>query len=190
MTSETGADAEAQTETTSSFNLLLEREIPKLRRYAHALARGGIRADDLVQDCFVRALEKQHLFRRGSNLRAWLFTILHNTSVNQVRRAVREGTVVDVEEAVAAPALVQSARQGDRVKLHDLHRALGRLPEEQRQVLLLVSLEGLPYDRAAEVLDVPTGTVRSRLSRARAALRRLMDGGDARPKAAAAVVAA
>jgi RNA polymerase sigma-70 factor (ECF subfamily) len=150
----------------------IEAEIPRLRRYARALARDTATADDLVQDCLTRALGKLHLWQEGTDLRAWLFTILHNQYVNQVRRSVREGTAVGLSET--EPLLTRAAHQGRRLELRDLERAIAKLPEEQRTVILLVGLEGMRYEDVAEVLDVPIGTVRSRLSRGREALRRLM----------------
>lgn len=150
----------------------IEAEIPRLRRYARALARDMATADDLVQDCLARALGKLHLWQEGSDLRAWLFTILHNQYVNQVRRAVREGAAVGLSET--EPQLMRAPHQGNRLEVRDLDRAMAKLPEEQRAVILLVGLEGMRYEEAAEVLDVPVGTVRSRLSRGRDALRRLM----------------
>lgn len=151
---------------------LLGPEIPRLRRYARALTRDTTRADDLVQNCLARAVAKQHLWQEGTDLRAWLFTILHNQHVNDVRRSAREGVAVPVEEMAAA--LPVEANAIDALALRDLHRAMGRLPEEQRQVILLVGLEGLRYEQAAQILDVPVGTVRSRLSRGRDTLRVLM----------------
>lgn len=156
----------------SEFGRQIEQEIPRLRRYARALTRDTTRADDLVQSCLMRALAKSHLWERGTDLRAWLFTILHNQHVNDVRRAVREGVSVPVEDA--APMLTAPAAQGASLDLRDLDRAMARLPEEQRQVLLLVGLEGMRYEEVAAVLQLPVGTVRSRLSRGREALRRLM----------------
>ena len=150
----------------------IEAEIPRLRRYARALTRDVVAADDLVQDCLVRGLAKLHLWKAGTDLRAWLFTILHNQYVNQVRRTVREGTAVSVSETDLS--LTRAADQGKRLELRDLDRALARLPEEQRTVILLVGLEGMRYDAVAEVIGVPVGTIRSRLSRGREALRRLV----------------
>ncbi len=138
----------------------IEAEIPRLRRYARALTRDVVSADDLVQDCLTRALGKLHLWQEGSDLRAWLFTILHNQYVNHIRRAVREGAVVALNET--EPMLSRAPQQGRRLELRDLERAIAQLPEEQRSVILLVA-----------VLDVPVGTIRSRLSRGREALRRL-----------------
>jgi RNA polymerase sigma-70 factor (ECF subfamily) len=150
----------------------IEDEIPRLRRYARALTRDLSAADDLVQDCLTRALGKAHLWQEGSDLRAWLFTILHNQHVNQVRRAVREGAAVALGDN--EPHLTSSASQTRRLELRDLERAITQLPEEQRSVILLVGLEGMRYEEVASVLDVPVGTVRSRLSRGREMLRQLM----------------
>jgi RNA polymerase sigma-70 factor, ECF subfamily len=150
----------------------IEAEIPRLRRYARALTRDAAATDDLVQDCLARALGKLHLWQEGTDLRAWLFTILHNQFVNQVRRAIREGAPVGLSET--EPLLTQAPHQGKRLELRDLERAIGKLPEEQRSVILLVGLEGMRYEEVAEILDVPIGTVRSRLSRGREVLRRLM----------------
>jgi RNA polymerase sigma-70 factor (ECF subfamily) len=157
----------------SDFARLLQNEIPRLRRYARALTRDPARADDLVQSCLVRAIAKEHLWEPGTDLRAWLFTILHNQNVNEIRRSAREGVVVAVEDV--APVLTVAPRAGASLQLRDLERAIRLLPEEQRQVILLVGLEGMRYEEVAAVLDIPIGTVRSRLSRGREMLRRLMD---------------
>ena len=151
----------------------IEAEIPRLRRYARALTRDVVTADDLVQDCLTRALGKLHLWQQGTDLRAWLFTILHNQYVNHIRRAVREGSAVGLNES--EPLLSRAPQQGKRLELRDLERAIAKLPEEQRAVILLVGLEGMRYEEVAAVLDVPVGTIRSRLSRGREALRRLTD---------------
>ena len=148
----------------------IEAEIPRLRRYARALTHDAVSADDLVQDCLTRALAKIHLWQEGSDLRAWLFTILHNQHVNRIRRAVREGAMVALNET--EPMLSHAPQQGKRLELRDLERAIAQLPEEQRLVILLVGLEGMRYEEVAAVLDVPVGTIRSRLSRGREAQRR------------------
>lgn len=145
--------------------------IPRLRRYARALVSERSRADDLVQDTLERAWAKLHLFRAGTDLRAWLFTVMHNVYVNQVR-AARE--MVEFDESVLEGDLRDP--QGERLEVRDLERALQRLPAEQRQVLLLVALEDMSYDETARALGVPIGTVMSRLSRARERLRALMHG--------------
>jgi RNA polymerase sigma-70 factor, ECF subfamily len=154
------------------FHRLLEAEIPRLRRYARALTRNAVRADDLVQDTLTRALLKRHLWEPGTDLRAWLFTIMHNQNVNEVRRAARDAVAVDIDQCVGT-AIATTDPTGSR-QLHELQRAIGRLPEEQRQVLLLVGLEGMSYEDTAAILGIPVGTVRSRLSRGRDFLRKLM----------------
>ena len=150
----------------------IEAEIPRLRRYARALTRDVTAADDLVQDCLTRALGKLHLWQKGTDLRAWLFTILHNQYVNYVRRSVREGAAVGLSDG--EPLLTRAPQQGQRLELRDLERAIAKLPEEQQSAILLVGLEGMHYDEVAAVLGVPVGTIRSRLSRGREALRRLV----------------
>jgi RNA polymerase sigma-70 factor (ECF subfamily) len=157
--------------TMNDFARLLEVEIPRLRRYARALTRDVSRADDLVQSCLTRAVAKQHLWQPGTDLRAWLFTILHNQHVNDVRRLVREGNTVELGDA---PQLTVQSNAIPSLELRDLERAIHKLPEEQRSVILLIGLEGMRYEEVAAVLDVPVGTVRSRLSRGRDQLRRLM----------------
>lgn len=161
----------------------IEEEIPRLRRYARALTRDVTAADDLVQDCLTRALSKVHLWQKGTDLRAWLFTILHNQYVNNVRRAVREGSAVSLSDS--EPSLTTMPNQAKRLELRDLQRAIAQLPEEQRAVILLVGLEGMRYEEVARVLEVPVGTIRSRLSRGREMLRQLMgfaaeEGGEVR----------
>ena len=157
----------------SDFDGLIEQHIPRLRRYARALTGDRTAADDLVQDTLERALSRFHLWRQGSDLRAWLFTIMHNVFVNQVRsRARRYHESLETEpaaEAVRAP-------EPDWIELRDIANALSRLPHEQRAVVLLVGLEQFTYDEAAQVLGVPIGTVMSRLSRARERLRTLLGG--------------
>jgi RNA polymerase sigma-70 factor (ECF subfamily) len=150
----------------------LAAQIPGLRRYARVLVHDVVTADDLVQDCLARALGRLHLWRPGTNLRAWLFTILHNQYVSEVRRSVRRGSTVELSDAT----LPSRAASHDKVlELRDLDRALDQLPAGMRAVILLVGLEGMPYDAVAKILGIPVGTVRSRLSRGRSALRRLMD---------------
>jgi RNA polymerase sigma factor (sigma-70 family) len=145
--------------------------IPRLRRYARALVGDRATADDLVQDTLERAWAKLHLYRRGTDLRAWLFTVMHNVHVNRVR-ASRVTDTLDDE----MPELAQRAAQGDGLLVRDLDRAIGRLPAEQRAVLLLVTLEEMSYEEVARTLGIPIGTVMSRLSRARDKLRAMMQG--------------
>ncbi|HEV2551831.1 MAG TPA: sigma-70 family RNA polymerase sigma factor [Stellaceae bacterium] len=155
---------------------LIEAEIPRLRRYARALLRDQNRADDLVQDTLVRGLDKVHLFRSG-DVRAWLFTIMHNQYVNSIRRAVRQGRTIVVEKV----HLASPAPQLPSLELRELENAIARLTVEQRTTLLLVTLEGMKYEEAARICDVPVGTVRSRLNRAREELRRMLEGEFAQP---------
>jgi len=140
--------------------------IPRLRRYARALTGDRAAADDLVQDTLERGWSKLHLFRPGTDLRAWLFTVMHNVYVNQLR-AARPGAPLGDE----MPELSRPARESDGLELRDLDTAIRRLPPEQREVLLLVALEDMSYGEAARTLDIPIGTVMSRLSRARDKLR-------------------
>jgi RNA polymerase sigma-70 factor, ECF subfamily len=145
--------------------------VPRLRRYARALVGDRAAADDLVQDTLERALGKLHLYRPGSDLRAWLFTVMHNVHVNQIR-AVRATDPIDED----MPELAQRPAQQDGLLVRDLERSIARLPTEQREVLLLIALEGLSYEETARTLGIPIGTVMSRLSRAREKLRAMLLG--------------
>ncbi|MBK8062648.1 MAG: sigma-70 family RNA polymerase sigma factor [Betaproteobacteria bacterium] len=148
--------------------------IPRLRRYARALVGDRARADDLVQDTLERAWLKFHLWRPGSDLRAWLFTVMHNVHVNQIR-AAREHYPLDDEAAeMGVPA-----QQGASIEMRDLERSLALLPAEQREIVLLVALEDMSYAEVAQTLGIPIGTVMSRLSRGREKLRALMHGAPA-----------
>lgn len=152
----------------------LVAHIPDLRRYARSLTGDAWAADDLVQDTLERACQRWELWTAGSDLRAWLFTLMHNLFIDGARRAVRQqaGHAVDVDDV--AHELPAPAGMPDQAL--DLQRCLLRLPPEQREVLLLVALQDLGYEEAAHITGVPIGTVMSRLSRARARLRDLMDG--------------
>jgi len=156
----------------TDFLQLLQTEIARLRHHARALTHERSRADELVQSCLVRAIAKRDLWQSGTDLRAWLFTILHNQHVNDVRRSVREGAWIPVEEVGVMPTVPPNAVAA--LQLRDLERAIATLPAEQRQAILLVGLEGLSYEKVAAILDVPVGTVRSRLSRGRDTLRKRM----------------
>jgi len=145
--------------------------IPRLRRYARALVGDRATADDLVQDTLERAWSKLHLYRQGTDLRAWLFTVMHNVHVNRMR-ASRPSDPLDDE----MPELAQRATQGDSLLVRDLERGIAALPLAQREVLLLVALEDLSYDETARALGIPIGTVMSRLARAREKLRLLLHG--------------
>ena len=153
----------------------ISHELPYLRRFARALANDASTADDLVHDCVVKALENIEKFEPGTNLRAWLFTILRNCFISDIRRNRRHVGAVDsphwARGGIAAPS------QESALMLQRLQDELGNLPDDQRVVLILVVLEGLSYEQTAKMLNVPIGTVRSRLSRARHALRIAMEGG-------------
>jgi len=150
--------------------------IPRLRRYARVLTGDATRADDLVQDTLARAWEKRRLWQAGTDLRAWLFTVMHNVYVNQLALARREaGNIsLDADTNGAAWQLPVRGNQLDRVELLELVTQMGRLPPDQREVLLLAAVEELRYEEIAKVLSVPIGTVMSRLSRAREKLRRFV----------------
>ncbi len=150
----------------------IAQHITRLRRYARALTGDRNAADDLVQDTLERALSRLHLWREGSDLRAWLFTIMHNIYVNQTRSRMRH--LLESLDEPSADAL--QAREPDWAELRDIDDALARLPAEQRAVLLLVGLEQFTYEEAARVLDIPLGTVMSRLSRGRDRLRLVLAG--------------
>jgi RNA polymerase sigma-70 factor (ECF subfamily) len=145
--------------------------VPRLTRYARVLTRDVAAADDLVQDCLTRALGKIHLWEQGTDLRAWLFTIMYRQYISHARRDARHGRGVELSESGARLAL--SPNQTARLELRDLERCLARLPEEQRSVILLVGLEGMEYEEAASIVKTPVGTVRSRVARGREALREL-----------------
>jgi RNA polymerase sigma-70 factor (ECF subfamily) len=152
----------------NEFTVRVQELIPRLRRYARALTGERSAADDLVQDTLERAWSKLHLWRRGSDLRAWLFTIMHNVYVNQVRSRASLASVPlddDVAELPVRPT------QADMLEVRDIDAALKRLPSGQLEVVLLVALERMSYQEAASTLGIPIGTVMSRLARARERLR-------------------
>ena len=151
-----------------------ERWIPRLRRYALALTGNREAADDLIQDTLERAWRKRALWQSGSDLRAWLFTVMHNVYVNGVRAARPVESLDDELLSNRANAVPGAASAESGVVLSELRIALTRLSDEYRQVILLVGLEQMSYAEAASVLGVPIGTVMSRLSRGREQLRLLL----------------
>ena len=159
----------------ATFRQNVEVTIPALRRYARALTRDSDIADDLVQDTLVRALRSEHLFH-GGDVRSWLYTILTNLNRNRLRSLARRPALSPIEDN-DAPDLAGPEAGG-----RDIERALATLVEDQRNALLLVVLEGLSYREVAEVQAVPIGTVMSRLSRARSALRVALETGKAAPR--------
>src|SRR5258708_30760877 len=150
--------------------------IPRLRRYARVLTGDAVRADGLVQDTLAWAWETRHLWRPGSDVRAWLFTIMHNVHVNQVALARRDAANVslDADTGNASWQPPVRANQLDRVELLEVVEQLALLSDDQREVLMLAAVDEIRYEDIANVLSIPIGTVMSRLSRARDGLRRLI----------------
>jgi RNA polymerase sigma-70 factor, ECF subfamily len=148
----------------------IECVLPNLRRFARSLTHDAV--DDLVQECLARALGKLQLWKVGTDLRAWLFRILHNEYVSQIRRAARQGTAVDWSEY--GSTLTCAPGQIEHLEIRDLVRALTSLTEEQRTAVLMIGLAKGDYYEVASACKVPVGTIRSRLSRGRKTLRALM----------------
>jgi len=151
----------------------MQAAVPSLRRYARALTRDAERADDLVQDCLERALRKRSLWRPTGPLVAWLFRVPVNIYRNDFKTRRREPAAASLDDG--RPEAASAPPQLDRLALADTARAIDRLPDEQREALLLVVLEGISHAEAAERLAIPVGTLMSRLGRARAQLRKDLD---------------
>ena len=151
----------------------IEELIPAMRRFARGLTGRDDLADDLVQDALAKAISNFHRFEEGTNLKAWLFRILRNRHIDEVRKLQRRGTHVDVDDEevvqIGAPGSQFSA-----VELTEFRRAFATLSEQDREVLLLIGMEGHTYDEVSDMIGVPVGTVKSRLSRARERLRGAM----------------
>ena len=146
--------------------------IPRLRRYARALVGAHSGADDLVQDTMERGWAKLSSWRRGSDMRAWLFGIMHNLYVDQLRKPALALDTFDDD----TPVTPVHATQTDGLEIRDMEAVLQLLPPEQREILLLVALEEMTYEEVGATLRIPLGTVMSRLSRAREKVRALMEG--------------
>ncbi|MET0029657.1 MAG: sigma-70 family RNA polymerase sigma factor [Candidatus Thiodiazotropha sp.] len=160
----------------STFSAGLIENIPHLRRYARSLTRDAQQSDDLVQDCLDRAWSRMSQWRDDTNLRTWLFTIMHNLYVNGVRRSKRQGGWDDYDPHHTPDP--RQTGQESMIQMRDLELALSKLSDDQREILMLVCVEGLRYEAVAEILGIPQGTVMSRLHRARDALRRTLEGGE------------
>lgn len=147
--------------------------IPSLRRYARGLMSDSARADDLVQDTLERAWRRVSLWQKRADIRAWMFSIMHNYFIDGVRAKSRRP-----EDSVGddLPEIAQRASQCDGIEVRDLDRVLQRLPVEQREAMLLIAVEEMSYSEAAAVLGVPIGTVMSRLARGREKLRQELQG--------------
>lgn len=160
---------------------LVEPMIPALRRYARALLHERDLADDLVQDCLERVIARWHQRRDDGDTRKWVFAILHNLAMDRLRQNAARAAHLPLDE-VSETALATRATQEDGLRYCEVLRALDELPAEQRSVLLLVSVEDMSYAEASRVLGIPTGTVMSRLARAREKLLRLMRAGNSAPQ--------
>jgi RNA polymerase sigma-70 factor (ECF subfamily) len=159
---------------TSGFDLRADmmQHLPHLRAFARTLTGNRERADDLVQDTIIRALNAEQQFAEGTNLKAWLMTILRNHYINGLRRLRFEG---DSIEDVPDSALATPAVQDDKIELQDVSLALMKMSPEHREVLILISATGLSYEETAEICGCAIGTVKSRLNRARLELKKLVD---------------
>lgn len=154
---------------------LMAGEIPRLRRYALILTRNDHEADDLVQDCLERAIRKQHQWRKHGSIRSWLYRILFSVFINQRKRQRKHEGAVSLD-VVPVQACVEPSQE-DRIACLEIGEALARLPDEQRAAIALTVIEGFSYDEAAEMMNIPIGTLRSRLFRGRETLRQLYDEG-------------
>lgn len=152
----------------------IEDFIPQLRRYALALCHNVVAADDLVQESVTRALTKSHLFKKGTNLRAWLFTIMHNVNISNARRNKHIGAPIDPD--IAAATLAVQPGQEEPLKLKALEKAMQIIPDTQRVAVIMAGVEGMSYEEISERLNVPVGTIKSRVSRGRDALRKAVYG--------------
>ncbi len=161
---------------------LMTAEIPRLQRYARAVCPSREEADDLLQDTLLRAVTKMSLWREGTNMRAWLFTILQRQRITRLRRAARRRDYQAFEDECLG--LWYPANQVDSVELREVEAAIAQLSPEHAEVLRLVVLQNLTYEEAAEALDCAVGTIRSRLSRARARLHRSLEEPRHAPRAA------
>ena len=156
------------------FEIQLVEAIPALRRYARALCHDPHQADDLVQECLARAISRRRLWISQKGMRPWLFTILHNIFVNTLRQTREFQSFSDSDEF--SPALISADDSETLITLSDFEKALAQLSPEHREILLLVGVEQLSYREVSRIVGVPSGTVMSRLSRAREHLRKNMQG--------------
>jgi RNA polymerase sigma-70 factor, ECF subfamily len=170
---EISAQRQQESLTVDNFAREIEALLPSLKRYAQYLTRDAVAADDLVQETVARGIKKIHLWRPGTDLRAWLFRILHNLYVSGVRQALRNRAMVEWASAQSLSTCLP--RQIGWLELRELERGLARLPEAQRSVVMSIGWDGERYETIAARLGIPLGTVRSRLSRGRTRLRELTD---------------
>jgi RNA polymerase sigma-70 factor (ECF subfamily) len=152
----------------------IEDFIPQLRRYALALSHNPVAADDLIQESVARALMKSDLFNTGTNLRAWLFTIMHNIHISNARRQKHIGMPIDPD--IAAATLSTQPSQEAPLVMKALNKAMQVIPDTQRVAVIMAGVEGMSYEEISQHLDVPIGTIKSRVSRGRDALRKALHG--------------
>lgn len=174
MTDQVEILAEAEPLSDADFKQELEALIPHLRAFARNLCGKPDMADDLAQDALLKAWAARKRYKAGTNMRAWVFVILRNQFLSQMRRSRFTG---EWDESVAERTLSTPAHQDHQMQLTDLQRALMRLPAAQREALVLVGAGGFSYEEAAGICDCAVGTVKSRVARARAALDEMIDSG-------------
>lgn len=146
--------------------------LPRLRRFARGLARDVADADDLCQASIERALKSRDQWQAGTRLDSWMYRIMRNKWIDNRRASARRGVHADIDDGVMQIADDSQARMEASMELNDVDRAMGKLPDEQREAVMLVLVEGYSYKEAAEILEVPAGTLTSRLVRGREALMR------------------
>ena len=156
---------------SAGFKTDLLATIPSLRAFAVSLSQNADKADDLVQETLVKAWDKHASFQPGTNLKAWLFTILRNEFYSQMRKRGRE--VQDTDGAMTARLAVHPSQQG-KLDLQDFRAALEQLPEDQREAIILIGASGFSYEEAAEICQCAVGTIKSRVSRARTRLQDIL----------------
>jgi RNA polymerase sigma-70 factor, ECF subfamily len=174
------APSQSRDSAPACFSTEMTASLPALRSFARSLCRHRDMADDLVQETMVRAWSSRHTFLPGSKFRPWLFTILRNQFYNAVRK---QGRLVAWEPEAAERLLVQDPEQETRIHVADIEGALDQLPDNQREMLLLIAGSGLSYEEAAVVADCKLGTVKSRINRGRAAMRAIIANGEDLPEA-------
>lgn len=163
---------------TDSFSAQLVAVLPRLRRFAHGVAGAADQGDDLVQEACERAIQRQHQFEPGTRLDSWMFRIIQNLWVDRQRARRRRGTTVELGEADTVMGADGETDGQAAVDLARVGKCIAELPDDQRAVLMLVCVDGLSYRDAAEVLELPIGTVMSRLARARQRLHAMLNPGD------------
>ena len=162
--------------STTFSDAELNNVLPALNRFALSLTKNEDRAHDLVQDSVERALRKAEYFEPGSNLRSWMFTLCKRLFLNDIRKQKSRGVTVEIDDAPQA-RLSNEASQQMTVECSEMLSCFEKLPMRDKVVLSLIVVEGMKYDEAATMLDVPVGTIRSRLSRARARLKDMTENG-------------